>query len=100
MATQPEDRTDAFAKMPGSFRERYSVLRSIGRGGMGEVFLAEDQLLRRRVAHVPAGCRAIARLLDRHVSQSGRQSFIYYRLSRLLRETGLLGRQVMPVRRR
>ncbi|HWZ11912.1 MAG TPA: serine/threonine-protein kinase, partial [Acidobacteriaceae bacterium] len=49
MATQPEDRTDAFAKMPGSFRERYSVLRSIGRGGMGEVFLAEDQLLRRQV---------------------------------------------------
>lgn len=49
MATQPEERPDAFSKMPAAFRERYAVLRPIGRGGMGEVFLAEDQLLRRQV---------------------------------------------------
>ncbi len=35
---------------PGSVLGQYRVLRSIGRGGMGEVFLARDQALGRRVA--------------------------------------------------
>lgn len=29
---------------------RYAILVSLGRGGMGEVFLTQDQLLQRRVA--------------------------------------------------
>src|ERR1044072_3415893 len=31
-------------------KDRYSVIKSLGRGGMGEVFLAEDTLLSRKVA--------------------------------------------------
>lgn len=37
-------------KMKGETLGRYTILRSIGKGGMGEVFLAEDSRLDRKVA--------------------------------------------------
>jgi serine/threonine protein kinase len=45
---------DAITKLgeilPNRFLERFKIIRSIGRGSMGEVFLAEDTQLSRQVA--------------------------------------------------
>jgi len=46
-----DDNTRSFAAlMPGTFVSHYRVLEMIGVGGMGEVYLAEDTKLNRRVA--------------------------------------------------
>jgi serine/threonine protein kinase len=46
---------------------RYTVIRSLGQGSMGEVFLAEDALLERQVAlkFLPAELREDARARER-----------------------------------
>jgi len=38
------------AAAPGTRFDRYEILSSLGKGGMGEVFLALDSRLRRKVA--------------------------------------------------
>lgn len=65
---------------------RYSILRSLGRGGFAEVFLAEDQELSRRVAlKVP--------LFDSAINDAGRQRF-----EREARLAASLGHpQIVPV---
>jgi serine/threonine protein kinase len=35
---------------PGTRLNRYEILSKLGEGGMGEVFLAEDTSLRRKIA--------------------------------------------------
>ncbi|MFH0902852.1 MAG: serine/threonine-protein kinase, partial [Pseudomonadota bacterium] len=54
-----------------SMVDHYQVIRSIGRGGMGEVYLARDTKLGRRVAlkviqrrHLPSDARMVERFLE------------------------------------
>lgn len=48
---QHDDDTQAFVPIvPGACISHYSIVSKIGEGGMGEVFLAEDNVLKRQVA--------------------------------------------------
>ena len=49
-AAEPRTVVEAIAIVPGMRIEQYEVIREIGRGGMGQVFLARDTRLGRRVA--------------------------------------------------
>ena len=62
---------------PGTMLDEFRILREIGRGGMGTVYLAEDMLLHREVAvkilaaHLVGSERALARFRDEARNAAG-----------------------------
>ena len=63
--------------LPGTMLDEFRILREIGRGGMGTVYLAEDMLLHREVAvkvlasHLVGSERALARFRDEARNAAG-----------------------------
>ncbi|MEQ8274828.1 MAG: serine/threonine-protein kinase [Deltaproteobacteria bacterium] len=63
-------RVDGAIFAPGELVDQYRIIRTIGRGGMGEVFLARDTKLGRKVA--------LKVILARHIaSPSARERFLF-----------------------
>src|ERR1700686_1037445 len=60
---------------------RYSILRQLGRGGMGSVFLAADPLLNRQVA---------IKMVDLTVEEASQRAFFRERLLRDAKAAALL----------
>ena len=63
---------------------RYEILRLLGRGGMGEVYLASDSALGRQVAIkiLPAALQSDAKMRGRFMNEARDDRWVFYLFSK------------------
>lgn len=91
----PLELTAGGGVLPGTTLDEFRILREIGRGGMGTVYLAEDMLLHREVAvkvlaaHLVGSERALARFRDEARNAAGLRHPAIVPVYKLGTESGL-----------